>query len=199
MRDHLKTLTLTLFLILLGAKLCAASWMLEGYILNSPYSDTQVYFSQLSVTLEPHETLQAVVSLPVQYSASPKMQQRQLIHPRLALAWSVPLDGVVSSSVRLDYHLKPQKLQLQGGVQLLCDPLALRCALSYQEQTMALEGSLVFAVNERWALGAHLHYARNSWLTYEIHHTSKQGKQRQLNYSHSLDGSLQRLGLKIAF
>ena len=196
---HQKILILTLFLILLGVKLCAASWALEGHILNSPYSDTQVYFSQLSLTLEAHENLQAVVSLPVQYSVSPQLKQLQLIYPRLALAWSVPWDDVVSSSVRLDYHLKPQQLQLQWGVQMLYDPLALGCALSYQEQTMALEGSLIFAVNERWALGAHLHYATNSWLTYQIHHTSKQGKQRQLNYSHSLDGSLQRLGLKVAF
>ena len=198
MRHHLSLHTYSVFTDT-GYQYVRGAWILEGQVWNSPYTDTQVYFSQLSIELAPHEHVQTFVSLPIQYTSGQETGDLTLQYPRLALAWSVPWDDVVSSTIRLEYQLKPQQVQLQGGVQMLSDPIALNCALSWQKQTFALEGSLVFAVNERWALGAHLHYAKNALLRYEIHHTSKGGKQRQVSYSHSVDGSLQCLGLKIVF
>lgn len=197
MRQKKVAYVCVLIFLAFGIGLSEASWMLEGQVWSSPYQEGAIYLSQLSVKLEPHKHLDFTASLPVQYSHNPELQEAQCLYPRFSLAYLGPVDDVRSVILRADYQLKPQRLGLQGGIHMLYDPLAVNLAISYHERTIALEGSVVFAVNERWALGAHLHYSRNSLLTYELYHTSKKGKQRQIRYSYYLDGSMQCLGLKI--
>lgn len=185
-------------LLALGPGLCTASWILEGQVWNSPYYEGGVFISQLSVIVNPLKNVQASASLPMQYTRDLENQELRLLYPRLALAWSIPWGDAHSASIKAAYQLQPRSIQMEGGIHLLFDPLALRAALSYQEHTFTLKGSLAFAANERWALGAHLQYTKNSILTYEIIHISKKGKQRHLSYSHNMDGSLQCLAFKIA-
>ncbi len=199
MRKNVKISLLILFLLVPSLKARAISWTLDGKVWSSPYQDERVYLSQLAITLKPHDHWQTTLSLPIQYTHSPRTQDLECLYPRVGIAWSVPLSDTVTSRVRLNYQFNPRKLAVQGGLETLHDPIALGVTLSYQTRTLALAGSVVFAANERWALGAHLHYSNNSLLTYKINHTSKRGKQRQFSYCHSLDGSLQSLGLKITF
>ena len=182
----------------LGIGPCEATWVFEGQVWSSPYQEGEIYLSQLGVKLEPHTNLDFTASIPVQYHHSPERQEMQYLYPRFTLAWLVPFDDVHSGHLAAGYDLKPPRLRLQGGLHMLYDPIALNLALAYREQTLSLEGGVVFAVNERWALGAHLQYSRNSLIAYELHHTSKNGKQRQVRYSHYLDGSMQCLGFKIS-
>lgn len=191
--------TSIIIFLALSPGLCAASWALEGQIWNSPYDPREVFISQLSVTLEPLEHLQASASLPFQYTRDSQEQELQLLHPSLMVVWSIPWGDAHSASIKAAYQLQPDRLQLEGGILLLFDPLALRASLSYQGRTFTLQGAVVFAVNERWALGAHLHYTKSSVLTYEVIHTSRRDKQRHLSFSHNIDGSLQCLGFKIVF
>ena len=152
MRHHLKVFTLTLSLLILGISMCEGAWILEGQVWNSPYTDTQVYFSQLSIELAPHEHVQTFVSLPIQYTSGQETGDLTLQYPRLALAWSVP--GMMWSPAPSGWNTSSSHSKYNCRRR----PNALRshrpnCALSWQKQTFALEGSLVFAVNERWALG----------------------------------------------
>lgn len=189
--------TWTLVFLVLGFGRSQAAWILEGQVWRSPYQEGELYLSQLGVVLEPHEDLDFSAFLPIQYSRGPELQKMQCLYPRFSLIYRPSFDPIHSAILRMDYHPKPQKLSLQGGISMLHDPLAMNLAISYHENKFSLEGSLIFAVNERWALGAHLHYARNSLLTYEVFHTSRKGKQRQIRYSRYLDGSMQSLGFKL--
>ncbi len=187
-----------LIILAFGLGLCTASWTLEGQRWNFPYHQGELFVSQLSVALQPSEHVTATVSLPMQYIRDSQEQEVQLLYPHLTLAWSIPWGNVHSANIKAAYQLQPSRIQMEGGVQLLFDPLALRAALSYQEQSVTLLASVVFAVNEGWALGTHLQYTKSSVLTYEIIHTSKKGKHQRLSFSHSIDGSMQSLGFEIA-
>lgn len=198
MHNYRKAFFLLLLLVSFPRAICEGSWMLEGHIWSSPHHEQQLCLGQLSRIWQPHEHVKTVLSLPVQYTCGPGAQGLEYLYPRFALVASVPFNDMTQGLFRFDFSLRPQVFKLQGGFQMLHDPMALKCAFSYEGRSLELDGSVVFAVNERWALGAHLHYARNSLLTFEIHHTSARGKQRQFSYSHSLDGSLQALGFKVA-
>lgn len=84
-------------------------------------------------------------------------------------------------------------------VKAVVDPLLTYCSVTYQKQETSFGWGVIFAANERWALGAHLQYAKNSLLTYQLYYSRQERKPTELSYAHSLDGSLQRLGLKIPF
>lgn len=186
-----------LIFLLTGFSHSEAAWMLEGQVLHLPYQESTIYLSQLSLKLEPHKDMELIASLPFQYSRIPGFRQVEFLSPRLSLVYTPSFDPVHSGILKIDYDLKAQNLRLQGGLSLVHDPLAMNLVISYYERDISLDGSVVFAVNERWALGTHLHYAKNSVLTYEIYHTSRNGKHRQVRYSHSLDGSMQSLGFKL--
>ncbi|HHT68756.1 MAG TPA: hypothetical protein GXZ85_05780 [Firmicutes bacterium] len=195
---YIRIISLVVFALVTSCGSSHASWMLEGHAWSSPYQEGAIYLSQLTVKLEPRKEVQATISLPIQYTHGSNSKELHLLYPRMALAFSIPLDEVYSSVFRANYDLESRSFQMHGGLHMLFDPLAIGCGLSYREKTLVLDGTVIFAVNERWALGAHLQYTRNARLTYELHHTSRNGKKRQFSYSHVLDGSLQSLGVKIA-
>lgn len=172
-----------------------SSWTYEGHIWSSPYQDQKIYSTTLSYIFEPLEHWLGTLTLPIQYQA----QKWEVLYPQVSLAWAPPLGDSYTGRLKLSYSPKSQQFQMEGGFNTLSDPIIINCAIFHQRQSTALNLGVVFAVNEKWALGAHLQYTKNSLLTYQLHGTSQKGKQRQLSYSHSLDGSLQRLGLKVTF
>lgn len=197
--QHLKRgVPFILVLMVMFGNICEGSWTLDGQIWSSPYEQGEIFLSQLSVSLKAQEHFQATLAVPIQFTRTLERKGWEYPNPSLAVSWTPPIDEVFSADLRARYHLRTRTLELQGGVHMLLDPIILRWGLSYHGKDVILEGSVVFAANERWALGAHLQYKRNSIVTYELHHTSKSGKHRQLSYSRSLDGSLQCLGIKIA-
>jgi hypothetical protein len=195
---QLRKVLLVILLVLSWGQKAQGAWIWETQVVNSPYHNLRVYLSQVGYAWQPKEELQLALYLPVQYGAEPNAPSLQVLAPRARLNWSQPIDSALSGELALQLSPKKEFLSLRSGVKLLSDPLAVKFSLLY-EDGLALQTDLAFAVNERWALAAHLRYRRNSLLTYELHHFSRGDRQLSLSYTHSLDGSIQSLGLKISF
>lgn len=169
-----------------------AYYSLDLGIWSSPYHQDKLYTLEATSLKQFHKRWSWKIALK---ALGPPLS----FEPQASLLCEPSLGENTLGKLGLTYNLKAQRFSLEAGLETLADPLLSYCFLSYGSSETHLDLGLVFAVNERWALGAHLQYAQNSLYTYQIHHFSSQGLHSQIIYSRTLDGSLQRLGLKLGF
>lgn len=189
---------LTLALLACCGQVASAAWTWETQVLSSPYHDFRLFHFQLGVTWPVQDQLSLALKLPVQLGVEPSGPRLELLPAQGSVAFSWPLREELTSELALELGVRREQLALRGGVKLVFDPLALKCSLLIQEE-VTLQAGVTFAANERWALGAHLSYRKNSLLTYELHHSTAGARQLTFSYTQALDGSVQSLGVKITF
>jgi len=178
-----------LILLLVTAPM-QAYYSFDLEIWSSPYRQEKIY------------TLKAGALWPLRKHLSLKTDLKALtgpwrLEPEAALLLQPPLSENTLGRLAAAYNSKAG-LELTAGFETLADPLLTYFFFSCGPKAV-LDLGLNFAVNERWAVGAHLHYTENSLLTYQLHHFGLNGLHSQVLYSRTLDGTLQRLGLKFGF
>lgn len=175
----------------------ANSWTYQGQLVRSPYAKEQIIKQSLSFTRSLRKAWSTTLTIPLQLTLDPGPEKFKLDDPQLTLAWSSPKQNTTWPELGLAYS--PSGFKFQGGIKHLVDPLLLYGSCQLYKKTLAFEGGVVFAANEKWALGAHLRYGTDSTLTYQLHHYLKGGQHVEFSYSCSLTGSFQSLGLKTSF
>lgn len=176
----------------------SASWSLEGDLWSSPYHSRQTFLGALSYSHKLSPTMTASVTLPWEVTRDHHLKQKVFL-PTTTLSWSKDLSQDLRTQAKVVYLAHQKQLIIEGLVKLISDPLLTYCSLTGQRNKLSFGLGTVFAANERWALGAHLDYGKNSFLTYQLFHTNGQDKPWELNYSRSLEGSSQKLGFKLSF
>ncbi len=194
----LMSLCLAIFMSLSTA-VCQGAWTLQFELWSSPYAAQKIYAGSLNYSWHFSEELSGKIILPLRVTIPPLETSPELLFPSLILRLRHPFDLGVTG--RLEIKCDPQRgeIHFDGGVEFLSDPVLIQYSMARQKGINNLNAGVLFAVNEKWALGAHLKYGRHSLLTYQIHHTTIRGGNTKFSYSHSPDGTLQCLGLEIAF
>lgn len=191
------TILTAVILSILISTPCQAKWGWENQLISSPYHSHQILTSSLTFTWEASPNLAVTLGLPSQLVWNGGINDFTLSSPFLILTAQTDPQKQYSTSLRLGGGCY-QGLSAEGTVKILADPLLIYYALIYQKQQIAVDAGAIFAANERWALGAHLRYSKNSLITYQLYRTLPKGVV-ELSYTHSLDGASQSLGLKIPF
>lgn len=178
---------------------CQGAWTCQFELWSSPYHDQKIYAGALNYSWKFREELYGKIILPLRVTSGPAGRHDELFFPRFALCWLQPFGQEVTGKLKIKCDPQHQAIHLDGGLELLSDPLLTYCSVAHQSGANFLNMGVIFAVNEKWALGAHLKYGKNSLLAYQLHHITTRGNNGKLSYSYSPDGSMQCLGLEIAF
>ncbi|HHW72339.1 MAG TPA: hypothetical protein GX393_03830 [Firmicutes bacterium] len=189
---------LLMFVVLGCSQLADAAWVWETQVVTSPFHDLRLHLSELGYSWQVQEELQLSLHLPVQYAAQPGEGRLELLAPRASVTWAGPADRPLSGELALALSPRKELCSMRAGVKMVTDPMAVKFGLVCQDG-LSLQAGAAFAVNERWALAAHLRYRKNSLLTYELHHNTSGDAQLVFSYTRALDGTMQSLGVKIAF
>lgn len=185
--------------LFLSSTTVQASWVWEIAVWNSPHGQQQIFSTELCRAWKFRRFWRAELAAAGQFTRPGPGQGEDLFQPRASLLYRPSLREATHGKFSLTYHPKVSRWELAAGLEVMADPLLLSAALQGNNREAGLNLGLVFAANERWALGAHLHYTRNSLYTFQVHHSKAQNTIQTISYSRSLDGSLQRLGLKLTF
>lgn len=178
---------------------CLGAWSYRLEYWTSPYHDRRIYGSALNYTWHIQDELTCTLILPGQLTLSQGHEEGKLFPPRFAFHWRQHLGQEITGRFRFSCDPLHGTVHLEGGIEVLADPLLTAYSIVRQEQNYSLNIDVIFAPNERWALGAHLKYSKNSLLSYQLHHITDGDIGGKLSYSFSPDGSVQCLGLEIAF
>lgn len=193
------SLLLIIFLSLAVRPCQGWSWACQFEVWSSPYHAHKIYAGALNCSRSFSAKLTGGIILPLQIMTGLEGQDLQLFFPSLKLCWRHPFQRGVTGKLEIKCDPRQRQIQVDGGVEVLSDPLLIQYSITRQGGANHLNVGALFAVNERWALGAHLKYGKNPLLTYQMHHIASWGGTAKFNYSSSPDGALQCLGLEIAF